>query len=95
MPIDDPSMEPCAEVGMAWCEIAASAYRAYAVSTGRKNYQGFPMPEWYDLPLAIQTAWEAAARQVERCMYHPAIAAQSEEHWSGWIPPQRRGEEQT
>lgn len=40
------------------------AYTAYATVTGWKNYQGAPMPDWYDLPEAIRTAWLAAAKAV-------------------------------
>jgi len=45
---------------MSWVEIAESAYKAYAASTGNKNFRGESMPEFNDLPLAIQTAWNAA-----------------------------------
>jgi hypothetical protein len=73
-----------AQAGMAWTDIAASAYRAYAVSTGNKNYQGNPMPTWDELPQAIRTAWESAARQVGDCIngYQG-----DESRWLGWVPP--------
>ena len=90
MQIDDTSMGSSAESGMSWCDIAASAYRAYAASTGHKNYQGLPMPHWHDLPPTIQTAWEAAVRQVRRCLNNPELAVQFEEDWNGWLPPHRR-----
>lgn len=41
-------------------DIAKSAYKAYAASTGNKNFRGEPMPEWEDLPISIRTAWETA-----------------------------------
>ena len=43
---------------------AACGYRAYAASTGNKNFRGEPMPEFEALPIPIKTAWEAAVRQV-------------------------------
>lgn len=75
--------------GMAWRDIAASAYKAYAASTGNKNYQGLPMPEWKDLSPAIQTAWEAAARQVGECVgLIGDTLPPDEQSWAGWTPPQ-------
>jgi hypothetical protein len=73
------------EAGMSYRDIAASAYRAYAASTGNKNYQGNPMPAFDDLPQPIQTAWEAAIRQAENCFLnkHPG----DEQTWQGWVPP--------
>jgi hypothetical protein len=74
--------------GMPWQRIAQSAYRAYAASTGNKNYQGNPMPEFSDLPQAIRTAWEAAVRQVGDCLALEGDAQPpSESHWLGWVPP--------
>ncbi len=77
------------EPGMAWVDIAASAYRAYAASTGNKNYQGLPMPAFCDLPQAIQTAWEAAVRQAVACSRVRGCKYESpdENHWIDWIPP--------
>lgn len=40
------------------------AYAAYGSSTDNKNYQGHPMPDWYDLPEKIQAAWNNAALKV-------------------------------
>lgn len=76
--------------GMAWRDIAKSAYKAYAASTGNKNYQGLPMPEFEDLPQKIQTAWEASVRQADFCirMTPPEQSlTDSEQQWKGWIPP--------
>jgi len=74
--------------GMAWRDIAASAYKAYGASTGNKNYQGLLMPEWKDLTPAIQTAWEAAARQVGECTSLVGdTLPPDEQNWAGWIPP--------
>jgi transcriptional regulator with XRE-family HTH domain len=74
--------------GMAWRDIASSAYRAYAASTGNKNFRGEPMPAVDALPQPIQTAWEAAVRQVDRCrmvvMGGPPV---DESGWAGWVPP--------
>ena len=42
--------------------IAESAYNAYGEATGRKNYQGLPMPAWEDLPPSIQNAWVQAVK---------------------------------
>lgn len=77
---------------MAWSDIAASAYRAYAASTGNKNFRGDPMPRFDDLPGAIQVAWEAAARHVGNLAEMPADTTPDqlepwESRWSGWTPP--------
>ena len=64
-------MSDSATPGMAWEDIAQSAYRAYAASTGNKNFRGDPMPEWPDLPQSIRVAWEAAARKVGDCLWMP------------------------
>lgn len=80
-----------AQPGMAWSDIAASAYRAYAASTGGKNYRGEPMPAWDELPQAIQVAWEAAARQVETCLWVRSAAPDLREgRWAGWLPSRLR-----
>jgi hypothetical protein len=50
--------------------LAQKAYAAYGRSTGFKNYQGNPMPEWEALPVAVQTAWKKAAEEV----YHLTLA---------------------
>ncbi len=74
--------------GMAWRDIAASAYRAYAASTGNKNFRGEPMPAFGDLPQPIRTAWEAAVRQAGHCLEkRGAIDPLDEQRWSGWVPP--------
>lgn len=41
-------------------ELAKVAYQGYGESTGFKNYQGLPMPEWEGLGVKIQTAWVSA-----------------------------------
>lgn len=75
-----------AQAGMAWQGIARCAYQAYAASTGNKNYQGLPMPEFDDLPQKIQTAWEAAVRHAKDVtVVGPENADPS--RWDGWIPP--------
>lgn len=74
-----------ATAGMAWSEIAASAYRAYAASTGNKNFVGAEMPAWDALPRKIQVAWEVAVRQAGSCAGQHA--APDESRWKGWEPP--------
>jgi hypothetical protein len=76
---------PPAQAGMAWVDIAASAYRAYAASTGNKNFRGDPMPAWADLPAPIRTAWEAAVRQAGTCLEFGHVMDES--RWTGWAPP--------
>lgn len=77
-----------AVAGMPWSEIAASAYRAYAASTGNKNFRGEPMPTFDALPQPIRTAWEAAVRQADRCRDVLARgSAPDESRWAGWVPP--------
>lgn len=44
--------------------MAKLAYAAYGESTGNKNYQGLPMPDWNDLGAPIQGAWLAAVGAV-------------------------------
>ena len=46
--------------------LARCAYDAYGHSTGWKNFQGNPMPEWADLGESVQHAWRAAAYEVAR-----------------------------
>lgn len=73
-----------------WTKVAASAYRAYAASTGNKNYLGNPMPTFDDLPLPIQTAWEAAVHQASEAMAFDD--PDDEQRWYGWVRPQDRPE---
>lgn len=40
---------------------AKSFYHAYGASAEWKNYQGNPMPSWYELPANIQRHWFAVA----------------------------------
>lgn len=81
-----------AQAGMPWRDIAASAYRAYAASTGNKNFRGESMPNFDNLPRPIQIAWEAAVRQVGTCFNSPEVAVEFEENWAGWLPPGEREE---
>lgn len=84
-------MGESATPGMAWADIAASAYRAYAASTGNKNFRGDPMPAFADLPQPIRVAWEAAVRQAVACTDHPfGDAGPDPSRWAGWLPPQYR-----
>jgi hypothetical protein len=82
-----------ASPGMAYRDIAASAYSAYAESTGHKNFAGNPMPRWDALPQRIQTAWEAAIRQAEQCFISPETAPGTEVRWAGWVPPHLASDE--
>lgn len=43
-------------------KIAYEAYRTH--SDGKSLVSGHPIPEWADLPMAIQAAWEKAADAV-------------------------------
>jgi len=79
-----------ATAGMAWSDIAHSAYRAYSWSTGNKNFRGDPMPPWGELPDQIKTAWEAAIRQAGACTDDPT-AVDRESRWKGWVPPSAVG----
>jgi len=76
------------QAGNAWSDIAASAYRAYAASTGNKNFRGEPMPEFADLPQPIKTAWQAAVRHAVDCARCPAGEFPDEQQWAGWTPPE-------
>ncbi|BDI33427.1 hypothetical protein CCAX7_54780 [Capsulimonas corticalis] len=77
------------QAGFAWTDMAASAYRAYAASTGNKNFRGEPMPAFDDLPVAIQTAWEAAVRHVGNAIENPrALNSTKEQSWQHWVRPQ-------
>ncbi len=82
-PADGPGESP----GAAWSDVAASAYRAYAASTGNKNFRGDPMPAWFNLPQAIRTAWEAAVRQAGSVLNGGSYGLDIEQRWSGWNPP--------
>lgn len=76
-----------ATAGPEWTEIAASAYRSYAASTGNKNFRGEPMPAFQDLPEPIRIAWQAAVRQVGDIFECPRTAFENEQAWAGWVPP--------
>lgn len=81
-------MTDSAEAGMAWDEVAASAYRAYSASTGNKNFRGEEMPGFASLPAPIRVAWQAAVRQAVVCThYGSGQAAPDESRWKGWLPP--------
>lgn len=82
------SMSNQAQDLAAWSEIAASAYRAYAASTGNRNFRGESMPAFSDLPEPIRIAWEAAVRQVGDIFENPKMAFQNEQSWAGYTPPQ-------
>lgn len=78
-----------------WLEIAELAYRAYAASTGNKNFRGDPMPAFADLPRPIRTAWEAAARHTHRVLICGMTAELEPDQidrltdpgrWAGWSP---------
>lgn len=75
-------MDEQGKAGIAWADVAASAYHAYAASTGNTNYQA-----WDALPQAIRTAWEAAARQVGSVVHGGSYGLGMEQRWAGWVPP--------
>lgn len=79
--------EEVAEAGHSWRNIAESAYKAYAASTGGKNFRGEPMPEFADLPRPIQIAWESASRQVGDCLASSRTRVPDESRWGTWLPP--------
>jgi hypothetical protein len=87
-------MADTAEPGLAWRDVASSAYRAYAASTGGKNFRGDPMPPFDQLPRPIRTAWEAAVRQAGDCLAAgPGGPPPDEAHWAGWLPPGASGKD--
>jgi hypothetical protein len=51
--------------------MAKIAYAAYGQTTGFKNFQGNPMPNWDDLPDTIQGAWVAASNAVAAYLMGP------------------------
>ncbi len=51
--------------------MAKLAYDAYGESTGYKNFQGNPMPEWEQLGEPIQNAWIAAITAVNDYLMGP------------------------
>lgn len=73
--------------GLVWSDISGSVYRAYAASTGNKNYQGLPMPAFEDLPLPIKTAWEAAVRHTHNVLKYNRITPEDEQYWAEWKKP--------
>lgn len=80
-----------AQPGMAWREIAKSAYLAYGHFVGFKNAFGGDMPKWEDLPERIRHAWEAAIRQADYCQQEKGMDAKGgecqEERFANWKPP--------
>jgi hypothetical protein len=81
-------VETEAVAGPPWRDVAASAYRAYAASTGNKNFRGEPMPAFEELPQAIRTAWEVAVRQAGQVLNGGSYGLDIEQAWQGWTPPQ-------
>lgn len=72
--------------GMAWSDIAASAYRAYAASMGTTM-----MPQWEHLPKITHIAWEAAVRQAGECIgLLGNTRPPDEQRFQGWVPPHFR-----
>ena len=55
--------------------LAEVAYEAYGKTTDFKNYQGFPMPSFAELPDKIQIAWCSAALAIKSSVLRktPAI----------------------
>lgn len=77
MGVVNPKPEP-AVVLPPWCEVAASAYRAYAACLD----SGMVM-EWERLPAEFQAAWEAAVRQASYILRGDNA---DESRWRGWKP---------
>ena len=81
-------MTDTAQPGMAWADIANSAYKAYAAVTGNKNFRGEQMPAFEELPPMIQKAWEAAARQAYVCLDDKMDGTPPDERrWANWEKP--------
>jgi hypothetical protein len=78
-----------ATAGHSYRSMAISAYKSYAANTGNKNFKGDPMPKWDELPVGIQTAWEAATRQLIYIAYQdPEVKTfPDEQEWNGWTRP--------
>jgi hypothetical protein len=76
-----------AVAGPPWSDVAASAYRAYAASTGNKNFRGEPMPAFDDLPVSIRSAWQAAVRQAGDVLQGGSYGLDTEQRWAGWEMP--------
>lgn len=55
-------------------ELAKVAYQAYGDTTGWKNFQGNPMPQWEDLGDMIQAAWVNASQAVATYLQGPEPA---------------------
>lgn len=62
VPPATPPTVPPVKAAPTWEAIAAAGYAAYGVSTGGKNFQGNPMPQWPELSDAIRAAWVAAVK---------------------------------
>lgn len=50
----------------AYESFAQIAYEAYGEVTDHKNFQGFPMPTWEQLPTKIKEAWIASVKATTR-----------------------------
>jgi hypothetical protein len=74
---------------LSYREMTISAYKSYAANTGNKNFRGDEMPKWEDLPVSIQTAWEAATRQIVSIVdQDPEYRIlPDEQSWNGWVRP--------
>lgn len=77
-----------AGAGMAYREVAKSAYIAYGHAVGFKNAFGGQMPEWDALPDRIKVAWEAAVRQANHCYTSGGLGstggAMNEDRFARW-----------
>lgn len=72
-----------------WTEYAESGYQAYAASKGNTTYDNKPMPAWADLPVDVQTAWEASVRQTASNLAGGNQVVDPS-YWVGWQRPQDR-----
>ena len=53
---------------------ARAAYAVYATTTNFKDFRGFPMSTWEELPQADQASWVKVASEVIRCEDEPPAA---------------------
>lgn len=46
--------------------LGQTAYEGYRRSTGGRTFDGRAMPQWNELPMPIQHAWQTAGESVRR-----------------------------
>jgi hypothetical protein len=55
--------------------LAREAYQAYGRTTGNRDYQGLPMPEWDGMTPTIRSAW---INSVEATIHHLTVVLTSD-----------------